>query len=615
VRHPLRRSIATLLLAGALAVGAALGPGGPAPTLAAAPRSPDCSGGPTSAAIAQADELMAGRLRIGSFAPVALPRDPTWREDVGRDPLWRFQFHTLRWVVPLFEAANATGRRAYRDRAAELLLDWARSNPRGAAPSPKAWDAHATGWRAGVYGCAVADLGRQPWLLAALASHGTALADPSFYEAIGNHAVNESIGLIEAGLVLGRSDWLDLAVARLARVVPASVDAQGAMNEGAIFYQRYWYSRAVVARARIRAAGRTVPAVFARIDRMPTLLAFATLPDGTYEMIGDTTRGAALAVAGTIAEYAATGGARGPRPATRFATFAAGYAFGRTGWGTTRPFADEVAYSIRFGPPPVVVHQHDDATALALYGYGTRLLLDPGFFSAGSPSWWSFLRGRSAHNVVTVDGLAPRRAAASLRASASATMRLYRVAVAPYAGVAMERRVLWSAGGEYLLVEDRVSGTVARRVVQRWHLVEQSSPVIDGLSVRTRRSRGNVFIRQLAGGSLRLVEGAATPLQGWISYVYGRVVPAPVIETSRRGTSVRFLTLIVPYATRRPAVSISNLVLFSDGYRVRVRVGSRIEQVLVRAASASVSVVTPPPAPTPTPPAGIGPTAPFAPEP
>ncbi len=598
----LRSGMMATLLAGVLATGGVAAGGVAAPSVAAAAGSPDCVVQPASSAVAQADEIMAGRLRLGTFAPVLLPRDPTWREDKGRDPQWRFQFHALRWIVPLFEAARATGRTAYRDRAAFLLRDWARTNPRGAAASAMAWDPHATGWRAGVYACGVAALGRQAWLLDALARHGAALADPRFYESVGNHAVNESIGLLDAGLVLRRRAWLDLAIARLARVITSSVDAQGVMSEGAIFYQRYWYTRAVVARGRIQAAGRPVPAAFARIDRMPVFLAFATLPDRTYEMIGDTTLTTAAAISGTVAEFAATAGARGPRPTTRFATFARGYAFGRSGWGASRPYADEIAYTIRYGPPPVTTHQHDDATALSLYAYGTRLLLDPGYASIGSPAWWRYFRGRSAHNVVTVEGLATRRSAASLRAAASATMRLYRIATAPYAGVAMERRVLWSTGGEYLLVEDRVSGPVARRVVQRWHLVERSSPVIEGPGVRTRRARGNVFVRQLAGGAIRIVTGATNPIQGWVSYRYGSKVAAPVIETSRTGRTVRFLTLIVPYATARPTVSISNLVLFSDGYRVRVRIGTRIEQVVVRAGSASVTVLAAPaPTPTPTP--------------
>lgn len=595
------RLLASLLMV-ALVGGTGLAGTGPRAASAAVPPSPDCTPMSDAAAIAEADRVLAGRLQLGSFSPIKLPADPTWREDVGRDPQFRYQYHAMRWVVPLLQAWRATGRVAYRDRAAFLLRDWARTNRRGASTSSMAWDPHATGWRTGVYACGVAALGSRSWILAAVAAHGTALADPSFYEPVGNHAVNEAIGLLEAGLTLRRTPWIDLAAQRLGRVVGASIDSQGVMNEGAVFYQRYWYSRAALARDRLRISGRAVPAAFARVDRMPSLLAHATLPDGTYETIGDTNRGSATRIPGTIAEYAASRGRSGPVPTTRFATFSRGYAFGRSGWGTTRPFADETFYSVRFGPPAATVHGHADGSAITLYGYGSRLLVDPGYYTVSAGAWRTFFRGRSAHNVVTVNGLAARRATSTLRSSSSAAMRLYRVTVPAYAGVGLERRVLWSVGGEYLLVEDRASATIARTFVQRWHLREGAAPVITSTGTWTRRSRGNVVVRQLAGGSTRVVTGATSPIQGWISPAYGRRVTAPVIETRRSGRTVRFLTLIVPFASDRPAISIESLRLYADGYRVRIRIGDRVEQVVVRATTASVTVLaSPTPSPTPSP--------------
>ena len=65
-------------------------------------------------------------------------------------------------------------------------------------------------------------------------------------------------------------------------------------------------------------------------------------PDGRYETLGDTTDRFATPIAGTPAQFAATGGRYGGSPAdTEVAIFRRGYAFGRTGWGEDRPFADE----------------------------------------------------------------------------------------------------------------------------------------------------------------------------------------------------------------------------------------------------------------------------------
>src|SRR4029078_11843676 len=102
-------------------------------------------------------------------------------------------------------------------------------------------------------------------------------------------------------------------------------------------------------------------------------------------------------------------------------------------------------------------------------------------------------------------------------------------------------------------------------------------PAVSAPSVWTRRTRGNVLVRQLAGGTIRAVSGTTSPMQGWFSPSFGRRVAAPVMETSKSGTNVRFLTLIVPSRGVRPALSISNLRLLSDGFHVRIAVHGRRE--------------------------------------
>ena len=96
---------------------------------------------------------------------------------------------------------------------------------------------------------------------------------------------------------------------RLTALVVDSVDQQGVTNEQAVFYQYYNYSgyrgrSGPPAALRIRGARRRLR----RIDRMPSFLAHATLPDGTYVMLGDTVRRSAASIAGTHGEFAASAG-------------------------------------------------------------------------------------------------------------------------------------------------------------------------------------------------------------------------------------------------------------------------------------------------------------------
>src|SRR6185436_14567251 len=111
----------------------------------------------------------------------------------------------------------------------------------------------------------------------------------------------------------------------------------------------------------------------------------------------------------------------------------------------------------------------------------------------------------------------------------------------------------------YVLVDDRASSPTGHVYRQLWHLVDGSNPAVGVSSVWTRRTRGNVLIRQLTGApALRIVSGATDPIQGWISYRYGLRVAEPVVQAVRSGTAVRYLTLIAP-TEGAPDVRVTSL--------------------------------------------------------
>jgi hypothetical protein len=544
----------------------------------------------SSNALARADELMANRYLLSPHPIVTLPANPTWRENPLHDANWQFQYHAMRYVLDLFSAWKSTGSTAYRDRALFLLRDWAASNPRSNPPSAYSWNDHSTALRAVVYACAADLTPMTTWLRNALVLHGQTLADPSFYVGIGNHALNQSIGLLEVGRVLGRRDWMTLARDRINRLVLRSVDEQGVSNEQSTFYQAYNYNRYRLAQNRLLAVGLTPGSGFARVALMPNFLATSALPNGQYEMIGDTEADPIPSYRGTWTEFVATQGSSGPTPPT-VAAYADGYQFGRTGWGAHRAFADETYMSIRWGAAPRTVHGHPDGTSVSLYAWGTRLLVPPGKYTFNSGAWRSYFTSRRANNVVTVDGLSWNRAATTTRIgrTVNSTLVDVRLQTNGFAGVTQTRRVTWSRRLGYLLVEDRAISTTSHVYRQLWHLVDGSSPAVGVHSVWTRRARGNVLIRQLAGTpTLRLVTGATDPIQGWISYQYGQRVAAPVVQAIRTGTSVRYLTLIAP-SEGAPNAQVSSLRLTSGGYSVTITVGGRSERVIASGSTVSIT--------------------------
>jgi hypothetical protein len=529
----------------------------------------------------QAEEIRSGTLTLRPFRSIRFPRDPTWKEDPFRDVNWVFRYQSLRFILPLVRTWHSTGDTWYIRRAVFLVRDWIADNPRSAPASRVAWGDLQTAWRAMVLACIVQALPDATWARNALASHARLLATPSFYRWHGNHALGQDRALMIAGCTLRRPAWVRLATRRLTALVVDSVDDQGVTNEQAVFYQYYNYSGYRAAADRLRRCGYAVPPALRRIDRMPVFLAHATLPDGTYVMLGDTVRRSAASIAGTPAEFAATFGRRGPRPAAVFARYRAGFVFGRTGWGERRAFRDEAAYSLRFGPGQRS-HGHAEHGSVTLYAYGKRLVDDSGTFTLNQDRWRWFALGRTAHNVVTVDGVAykPSTTAPLTMTRSGAARDDLTVVDRGNAGVVHRRRVLFSRRLGYLVVEDRVSASTSRTFRQLWHLDAGTAPIVSARTVRTTRAAGNVRIIQLAvDAKQRIVEGRSAPVQGWISDNLSRRRPAPVVEAVARGRSVRYLTLVVP--TRRPndRVFVSNVRLTPGGWSFDIDVAGVREHI------------------------------------
>jgi hypothetical protein len=231
---------------------------------------------------------------------------------------------------------------------------------------------------------------------------------------------------------------------------------------------------------------------------------------------------------------------------------------------------------------------------VTLYGYGSRLLLDPGKYTYNVNAYRTFFTGRSAHNVVTVDGVAwSRSARTSLLGHARNSTTVHtRVQPLGNPGVTHVRSVTSSRRMDYTLVEDRLSSSTSRTFRQLWHLPEDARPYVTSGWFRTQRDRGNVYVRQLVAGNIsRVVAGRTSPIQGWVAYEHGERLAAPVVEVARSGTSTRYLTLIVA-APGSPTATVSSLQLTSTGYRVVVTIGGRSERVVVDGSNASITPLT-----------------------
>jgi hypothetical protein len=539
-----------------------------------------------------ADDLMHNRYTFPPHPTVTLPSTLTWTEDPLHDNNWRYNLHSMSWVLALAFAWRATGKRAYLRRALVLVKSWVTNNPRSNPPSNMSWNDMSTAIRAITFSCLARMLPtKTAWLQDAINLHGVTLADPHFYDYSSNHALNQNIGLLEAGCWLNRPYWMQLAENRISILLPQSVDTQGASNERSVSYEYYNFKRYNLARRRLEACGQSVSASFVRLNKMPLFLALATMPNGRYVTIGDGQNARAFDIPGTPAEFAATQGAAGPKPSTTFGVYNAGWVFGRTGWGETRPFADETMFSIRFGPSQTI-HGHDDGGSVTLYGDGKALLVDPGIKDYNLDQWRTFFESRAAHNVLNLEGVSERSNWTTTLTRSKISKRAYdgSLSIGAYSGVTLNRRVVFSRRLGFMVVDDTMSSSRSERARQLWHVPIGRGVKSSGADTWTRGAGGDVLVRQLiATGTTQVIKGQTSPLQGWLPNGWGKVASAPVIVQAASGQSLRFITLLVPFTTKVPDVTIKHLTTGPNSFSFTITMGKSSQKVVATATSVTIT--------------------------
>lgn len=509
---------------------------------------------------------------LDGFDPVKIGSPINWAIDPFGHPSWTFGLHSLTWLLPYL--ADATT----RAQAREIIMEWVNANPWDNPPSPQSWSDHSTALRAGVLACAIVSLGPESWLVAAAERHAEVLANPEFYRGEGNHALDQDIGLHRVGCVLGRLEWMELAERRATALAVESIDDEGVTNEGSVGYQVYNFRRYGVLLGQLEICERPIPAGLLRQTRMPVMMAHATRPDGFYEQLGDVPLMRAVSVPETPAEYAATGGASGPRPDTNVAIFHAGYVFGRSGWGEDRPFDQENFYSIRFGPGDVFrFHGHADHTSVTWHPEGVPVLIDSGFNGhANSTYRWSYIKGQAGHNLVmdrAADFL-PDQGTSLEHFLLRSDLEAFHLVGTPHQGVQRERQIYVRHNPPILIVrDDLTSSRGVRTYDQLWHFHEDLAVSVAGPRAHAVGPNVSVHLIQLAAGAQMAVRtGETDPWQGWVSYRAGDPTPAPTLVATERARTANFLTVLAAGQAVEAHYQAGQVFLTVDGVEVVVPV-------------------------------------------
>ena len=473
----------------------------------------------------------------GQHPPVTLPHDP----DLDRGPTPRPAVAPEVPAAALRDGAACTAGRTPA-RPGIATAHW-RSCAPGSRPTHGAHPASAFGLEGPGHRVAGDDprVHRGTGVAEALAGcapsqlHGAVLADPAFYVRTGNHALNQSIGLLDVGCYLGRTDWQGIASRRIDALRHPGHRQAGGLG-GAGDQVRPLRLRPVHAAPRPPAGLR--PAGTGRASDAssgsPTSWHRPPAPTGTTRPSATRTTGAGrpsrARPRSTPRAWARRARPR-PRPSPR--SVGATCSGGPAGAGDGRAFGDETFFSLRFGPG-LQHHGHDDGGALTLYR--TRRP------AAGRPR---LRRPEQLHlaSVLRVPRGARRggRRRAPVRPQApepAPTERHHGPLGGPggpgrgrIPGVTMRRRVMFSRRLGYIVVEDTMRAATAHTYRQLWHLTEDARPFTSERRTWTRRAAGNLLIWQLGGGvATQDAHGRAVTHPG---------LDLPVVRAARSGAGHR----------------------------------------------------------------------------
>jgi uncharacterized heparinase superfamily protein len=259
-----------------------------------------------------------------------------------------------------------------------------------------------------------------------------------------------------------------------------------------------------------------------------------------------------------------------------------GYVVMRSGWESS---AHQLIFDVGpLGCPISGAHGHADLLSVQCAVFGEPILVDPGTYCYGGDSGSrDYFRSTQAHSTVTVDSTGQAIPAGVFRWQTQPGARLRCWRPAPESefadadhsaylrlarGVVHRRRVVFVREGYWVLVDD-LEGSGEHHVALRFQFAPIEVHVDPTLWARAhgRAGRG-LFIRPFAAVPLsaRVHKGELVPMQGWVSEVYGRRVPAPALAYSTvTSLPLRIMTLLLPTVDSHVDVPAVAPVVGKDG--------------------------------------------------
>lgn len=452
----------------------------------------------------------------------------------------------------------------------DILRDWLDHNPQVNPALTRAWDNHAVAYRTETIVDVAERLTDSTWLEPHLREHLEFLSDETNFAGNWNHGVDQAKALLRVGRYLNDEAATVVGMGRLEASILSTVDDEGVTIEQAVHYHKYNYDQIqqVVQLLDNSERGQEIAArLHARLSKMPVFLAHATRPDGTWFEIGDTPFESAVSIPGTVAEFAATAGLAGPKPEDLHRHYINGYAFGRSGWGESRPFAQESAYALRYGQPRQI-HGHFDHLSIAFVSNGIEMIKDGGFHGYTDDDAREWLRSPDAHSTLILRALHKRggRVPSELiYSNFDNDFHSYTLLAKPATGTLMRRSVSFDFDPDVVVVWDRVEAAESTEVEQRWLLPQEARLTMDGRTVLGDLPipfRVTSLMPTISSSAINAQESRA-PLRA--TKTLFEMTPTAMISYTNSGTETEFLTVFqFGSAANGPPLQLHNLKLDSS---------------------------------------------------
>lgn len=518
---------------------------------------------------ARADEMLENVYFIERYEPVTLPEPLTWTEDPFEERYWRFLFYSLRPTRHLLAAGLETGDERYFEKLREIVDSFVTDG----IEHEHAWDDNHgaafrtmvlvnTWWKLREAGQLTNELSDR--ILGALEMHGEFLADPAHYEADYNHAITQAGAL----LVLAHSfpdlpnapAWRQTAIERIDTGLREIIDEDGVLIENSPYYhvyvlEKYWEIRAYADSEEIRISDEFDATLDSMIEfatymltpRLQPPLLGASIP----RQLGNTGEFREIADRYPAFNYVMTQGREGSMPDDQYRLFpSSGIALLRSGWGTERPYEDELFVLFDTGPYRTD-HSDLDAFTFVAHAAGAPIVRDTGLYTYETENeLYGYFHGTRGHNTVMVDGTDQQQGGSNTSELTSGDGFAHLSAQHElYSGVTHDRALMHIEDGAVLVI-DQLRSDASHTYEQLFHLSEHAtisdeSPTLVRGYVDDEGDRIPFSIAQLIGTpELAVWNGDRDEERGLCATAYEELTPCPEVSFQTVGTTATYVTLI-----------------------------------------------------------------------